>query len=291
MDLETFLIAVYCVCDDFLAGCKLRTRGPDPTLDDSEVLTMEIAGEFLGQDTDTGILRYFRLHHRGLFPRLGEVHRTTFARQAANLWAVKEQLWRRLQTQVSSEPALSILDSFPVPVCRFARAKRCHTLGDLSTWGYDAVAHGTFFGYRVHVRITWPGIISDLQITPGNASDLTVAPELLLRAQGWALGDRGYWSRALRADLKQELGIELLAPFQRASQETEPWPFWLFVKRRRVETVIGQLVARFQAKRNWARDRWHLCSRWLRKVLSHTIAVLFCQKQGLEPLQMSLLLR
>ena len=291
MDLETFLTAIFCLCDDFLAGLKLRTRGPQPLLCDSEVLTMEIAGEFLGQDTDAGIYRYFRLHHRALFPRLQAVHRTTFLRQAANLWAVKAQLWRALQPQVDSQPALSVLDSFPVPVCRFARAKRCRTLGGLSTWGYDAVAHGTFYGYRVHVRITWPGIISALEVTPGNASDLTLAPELLAGTQGWALGDRGYWSPGLRAQLKQELGVDLLAPFQTATHEKEPWPFWLFLKRRRVETVIGQIVERFHGKRNWARDLWHLCSRWLRKVLSHTVAVLFCQQQGLSPLQMSLLLR
>ncbi len=139
MDLETFLTTIFCLCDDFLAGLKLRTRGPQPLLHDSEVLTMEIAGEFLGQDTDSGIYRYFRLHHRSLFPRLQLVHRTTFLRQAANLWAVKAQLWRSLQPRVDAQPALSIIDSFPVPVCRFARAKRCHTLRDLSAWGYGRI--------------------------------------------------------------------------------------------------------------------------------------------------------
>ncbi len=85
MGLETFLTAIYCLTDDFLAGQKLRQRGPQPTLSDSEVLTMEIAGEFLGIDTDTGLFRYFRRHHAALFPKLRTVHRTTFARQAANL--------------------------------------------------------------------------------------------------------------------------------------------------------------------------------------------------------------
>jgi hypothetical protein len=31
--------------------------------------------------------------------------------------------------------------------------------------------------------------------------------------------------------------------------------------RRRIETVIGQLVERYHAKRVWARDAWHLWSR------------------------------
>jgi hypothetical protein len=52
-------------------------------------------------------------------------------------------------------------------------------------------------------------------------------------------------------------------------------------------TVFGQMVEGFHAKIVWARDVWHLTSRWLRKVLSHTIVVLFCQQLGLSPLRFS----
>ena len=61
-------------------------------------------------------------------------------------------------------------------------------------------------------------------------------------------------------------------------------------KRRRIETVISQITERYRAKRVWARDRWHLTSRFLRKVLSHTIAVYFCQQVGLSPLRFAELL-
>jgi hypothetical protein len=54
-----------------------------------------------------------------------------------------------------------------------------------------------------------------------------------------------------------------------------------------VETVIGQLTGRYQLKRVWARDAWHLWSRWLRKLLSHTMAVLLCQRAGLGPLRIA----
>jgi hypothetical protein len=60
------------------------------------------------------------------------VHRTTFTRQAANLWAVKAQLRQQLLTQVGVDPAISILDSFPMPVCRFGRADRCRRLAGLA---------------------------------------------------------------------------------------------------------------------------------------------------------------
>ena len=125
MDLNTFIVAVFCVVDDWLMGQeeKLRQRGPSPELSDSEVLTMEIVGEFLGIDTDEGLYAYFRRHYAaGWFPALSKVHRTTFARQAANLWAAKEVLWKHLLGRIRFDPEVSLIDSSPVPVCRFATA-------------------------------------------------------------------------------------------------------------------------------------------------------------------------
>ena len=96
MDIITFLISVYCLVDDSLKAQTLRRRGPQPTLSDAEVLTIEIVGEFLGIDTDAGLYRYFRRHFSGWFPGLKRIHCTTFTRQAANLWAIKRQLWQQV---------------------------------------------------------------------------------------------------------------------------------------------------------------------------------------------------
>ena len=62
-------------------------------------------------------------------------------------------------------------------------------------------------------------------------------------------------------------------------------PSWVTRRRRRIETVIGQLVECYHAKRIWARDAWHLWSRWQRKLLSHTLAVYLCQQHGLGSLR------
>ena len=64
MDLSTFIVAVFCLIDDRLKDLgRLRARGPAPTLCDSEVLTIEVVGEFLGLDEDTEIFAYFRRHY------------------------------------------------------------------------------------------------------------------------------------------------------------------------------------------------------------------------------------
>jgi Transposase DDE domain len=296
MDLNTFITAVFCLVDDWLVAQskKLPQRGPGPELSDSEVLTMEIVGEFLGIDAEKDLYAYFKRHYAEWFPALrqgGGVHRTTLTRQMANLWVAKERLWRDLLGWIGFDPKISLVDSFPVPVCRFARAYRCRLLPEESTFGYDEMAKQTFYGLRAHLRVCWPGVIVAVDLAPANAHDLPMAEELLKDAKGgWALGDRNYCSPDLTERFDDEQGLRLLTPYKSKKREKEPWPRWLVQKRRRIETVIGQLVERYRAKKVRARDRWHLTSRWLRKVLSHTMAVYFCQQVGLSPLRFSELL-
>jgi len=125
MDATTLLITVSCLVDEWLGGRRLRQRGPNPILADSEVLTIECVGEFWGIDTDKGLYEHFCRHWGDWFPALSRVHRITFTRQAANLWAVKAQLRQQLLGQIGFDPQVWILDSFPMPVCRFGRADRC----------------------------------------------------------------------------------------------------------------------------------------------------------------------
>jgi hypothetical protein len=124
MDLDTFIIAVFCLIDDMLnpllGARRLRQRGPAPVLADSEVLTVEVVGEYLGLVQDRALYGYFRRHYRHFFPALRRVHRATFVRQAANLLQVKERLWQALLATVTHAPGLALVDSFPLPVCQFS---------------------------------------------------------------------------------------------------------------------------------------------------------------------------
>ncbi len=139
MDLSTLIVAVFCLIDDRLRGFgRLRARGPAPTLADSEVLTIEVVGEFLGLDEDTELFACFRRHYAHYFPDLLRVHRTTFSRQAANLWKVKERLWQELLSDTPHDPGFALADSFPLPACLFARAYRCRRFKEETDFGKDA---------------------------------------------------------------------------------------------------------------------------------------------------------
>jgi hypothetical protein len=121
---------------------------------------MEVVGEYLGLDQDRKIFHYFRRHFSHCFPALRYLHRTTFVRQAANLWQVKARLWQHLLGNLEVDHQVSIIDSFPVAVCRFARARRCRRLRELSAYGRDEMIKQTFFGVRFHLRVGWPGAVA-----------------------------------------------------------------------------------------------------------------------------------
>jgi hypothetical protein len=93
------MLTVLCLVDDQRRALHLdhvQQRGVAPQLADSEVLTIELVGELLGFDQGAQRFWYFRQHQAYAFPRLPQVHRTTFLRQAANLWAVKQRLQHHL---------------------------------------------------------------------------------------------------------------------------------------------------------------------------------------------------
>jgi hypothetical protein len=291
VDLSTFIVSVFCLIDDRLKGRRIRQRGPTPKLSDSEVLTIEIVGEFLGMDTDEAIFRYFRRHYGEWFPALGEVHRTTFARQAANLWKVKVDLWQELLLLAPHDPTFALADSLPLPACLFARAYRCPRFRGQAALGKDTLIKQTFYGFRMHVRVCWPGVITHFSVAPANAHELSVVPEITQGTSGLIVGDRNYHSPKTREELMRSMGVELLAPY--SSKKRDPTPkksAYLSRLRYRIDTVFSQLTARYCVKRVWARDLWHLSSRLLRKVLSHTVAFLLNHQMGNQSLRLSKLL-
>jgi Transposase DDE domain len=291
MDLDDFIIAVFCVVDEavprIMGGQRLRQRGPQPVLADSEVITMEVVGAYLGLEQESKLFAYFRQHYAHFFPALRTLHRTTFVRQAANLWLLNERLWQGVLARIPHDPTFAIIDSFPLPVCQFARAYRCRRFRGEAAFGKDMLVRQTFYGLRVHVRLEWPGVITRFCVAPANVHELAAVPALAEQTSGTLVGDRNYWSPATINEW-QEHGVTLLAPYRSAKRDPHPrWSALLSRARYRIDTVFGQLVDRCDVKRVWARDRWHLGSRLLRKVLMHTLAVLLNIDLGNPPLHLA----
>ena len=120
------LLEVFCLVDDQLQDLDLeplRRRGPKPALSDSEGITLELVGELWKLDTDKDLFRFFRPYHRREVPALAGLSRTTFARQAANLWRVKQLIQQRLAGALAEGDPIWLVDSLPIDACPFARAR------------------------------------------------------------------------------------------------------------------------------------------------------------------------
>lgn len=285
MNLNDFIVNVFCETDDFMKKYfphrTIRTRGPMPQLADSEALTMEIVGEFLGLDTDKAIFSFFKRFYRHFFPKL--TCRETFLRQATNLWKVKHRFFEHITARFRDN--VVVIDSIPMPVCRFARARRSRVFRGLAAYGKE-LGSQTFYGLRLHLKINSIGMVESFELTPANTHDIKMVEELAEGNRGLLLGDRGYLSEPLKKQLLAEQGLELSVP-TKYGKTTELKPTQLRVRkriRRLIETVGSQLVGRLGIKKVHARDIWHLTNRICRKILAHTLCVLMCIRQNLKPL-------
>jgi hypothetical protein len=289
---QDLLLEVFCLVDDELQALdlgRLRQRGPQPKLSDSEVITMELVGEFWKFGTDRDLFRHFRHYHRAEFPTLARLDRTTFTRQAANLWRIKQLLHERLAQRLAGDDPLWLVDSLPIDACQFARATFCQRFWGQADYGYCHLRKRTFYGFRLHLRSSRDGVILGYQLAPARASEKAVLPELGLPVRSVGIGDRNYWSPELRDRLAAG-GVVLRAPYYQKSKDPDRRrSAQLSAVRYRIEASNGQLAERYGIKRTWAKDLWHLCHRIIRKILSHTALALINFRAGHQPLQLDAL--
>ncbi len=288
MNLNDFIVNIFCETDDFmkkyLPERTLRSRGPMPQMADSEVLTMEIIGEMLGFDTDKEIFRFFKRFYQHYFPKLS--CRVTFSRQSAKLWAVKQRLFKHIAERFRD--TILVLDSFPMAICRFARARGSKLFKGIANYG-KKLGNQTFYGFRLHVKINSIGMIQSFDLTAANVHDIRMVEELTEADRGLLLADRAYLSQPLKQQLLEHQGLELSVP-TKYGEPTQLSPKQLRSRkriRRLIETVGNQLINNLHMKKVWARDLWHLTNRICRKILAHTFCVLFCLREGIKPLSFS----
>lgn len=296
MSLENFIITVFCLVvenvDQILANQKLRCRGFTPKLTDAEVMSMEIIGEFLGIDTDKGIWLYFKTHWHDCFPALG--CRSSFVRQAANLWQLKQKLQSMIAKQLNAEhDFLHIADGFPLPVCKFKRAYFSCVFREFAAYGYCASKAETYYGFKGNIAINSEGVMSNITVAAANIDERESLWDIIENIKGLLFADKGLIGGAFQKQLQTEMGVNLQTPMRNNMDDSrgKDANSWLISTRRLVETVIGQLSERFNIEKNWARDRWHFTNRITRKILSHTMAIFINKMIANQPLQFDNLIK
>lgn len=292
MSIYEFIISIYLIIDEFYSNIvtrPLRTRGFAPALSDVEIITMQIVGEFLELDSDKSIWMYFKHHWLEWFPKLGSY--PNFCKQCANLWQINQQIMSKLKLQFGSDN-IHFMDGFPIPVCRYARARRHKNFKGFAGFSYCAAKQEKYYGFKGHITINFSGMITGYTFAPANCDERDVAPEITQGIHGLLGADKGY----LRPELKQYYAfqhVDLQTPYRKNMVDLRPKGSMriLMNARRKIETVIGQLTDRFHIQKVRARDMWHLSHRVIRKIVSHTISVVLNTRLGNPPLQLECLIQ
>jgi hypothetical protein len=253
-------------------------------LSDSEIITISILGEITSNDSEKAWLSFVSKNMRDLFPSMCE--RSRFNRVKRNLVRVIEHIRINLNQYLSPcSDYLRIVDSAPLQVCEFGRARYCRLFScHGASYGVCPSKKQTYYGYKIHALCTDNGIISDFIITSANVDDKAAVWELVEQYNRHLLlvGDKGYISTRLADDLLNEKGIKLL--YMKRNNSKNQYPKRLrqaiFKVRRRVETSFSQLADQFNIETTRAKSLWGLNVRLQTKILAFNLCFLINQLLG-----------
>ena len=171
-----------------------------------------------------------------------------------------------------------MIDSFPLAVCKFGRAKYCHAFRTVgANYGRCPSKKETYYGFKVHALITLEGYISAFEITPASTDDREGLRDFAEYTQGSIiLGDKGYSGKALFQDMKsKDICLLSLKPSNYKENWSKETRQLIFRFRRRVETVFSQLSEQFHAERVLAKSFHGLCTGLVNKILGHNLCMAF----------------
>lgn len=169
-----------------------------------------------------------------------------------------------------------IIDSFPLAVCKFGRARYCRSFrGYGADYGKCPSKKETYFGYKVHALVTLEGYITSFEITPASTDDREGLRDIVESQSDLViLGDKGYVGENLMLEMKEQ-GICLLA-LKRSNSKinwSKSFRQLIFKLRRRVETVFSQLSEQLNAERVLAKSFQGLCTRLSNKILAYNLCL------------------
>jgi hypothetical protein len=278
-NLKDFITAVCVIIDDIYPKitpthianrCNIKAS----IMSDSEIITISIVGELLTIDSEKAWFGFCKKNMRDLFPKFCD--RTRFNRTRRNLHAVIEEIRKELSilTDYAKQP-YRIVDSIPIPVCKFGRAKFHKTFrGYGATYGRCSSKKETYLGYKLHMLVTLDGFITDFVITSAHIDDREGIWDLVKSyRQVTLIGDKGYIGNDFAADLKGEKGIDLL-PVKRSNSKTQfPKAIrqLIFKLRRRIENSASQLTQQLNIEKVMAKSYWGLVTRIKTKLLAYNL--------------------
>lgn len=139
-----------------------------------------------------------------------------------------------------SATGIGFIDSTSLKVCHNRRICSHRVFDGIARRGKTSV--DWFYGFKLHLVINDRGELLNVALTPGNLDDRKPVRESIEVMRGKFVGDKGYISKKLASDLREE-GIILLTKFQNKMKNrlVTLSDKLLIRKRALIESVIEQL--------------------------------------------------
>ncbi len=247
--------------------------GPKPGLSDIEIITLSLTADTLSFDSENYL--FDRLFKYKPLPKM--IHRTVYNRRRRKLQNYIKLVQQLMAEAIVPTEQYHIVDSFPLPICRFARAKRLRICKEYfetaPAFGYCPSQRSTFFGYKVHAVCTMQGVFKHFQISKGNIADIHYLQEVKYQFVNCILlADKAYLSNPLQINLFENHNLTLITPKRRIQPDFEKYPGIFRKYRKRIETLFSQLDGQFIIKRNYAKSFEGLAARVTSKITALTCA-------------------
>ena len=286
LDTETLFTTIFVMVDDAYKNYRKifadHSPGPQPTFSDAEVLTLALAEELLSKPAELRFHAWVRANYLHLFPRL--IERSRYHRRRKQLLKPLAWIIQHLQQQlgVGDDPH-QLVDSFPVRVCRFSRAKRCRNFVGEASLGYVASGKEVFYGFRMHLLTTFQGLPVGFGLASANVDDREAFEALApLSAGKTVFADKGYVDAPLAQRLREQYGVDLRA-IPRDNQKHN-WPKatkqLVGRVRRLIESIISQLTRQFDISRTLAKAMPGLLVRLTSKIGAYLLGAWMNRQHG-----------
>ena len=297
LDKATVLTTLFTIVDDTMKGSTmiqdaLKRPGPAPRLSDSEVITLALYQELIGEPRED---HFFRLHQTNLlpfFPGLNE--RSRYNRRKRDLWAVilavRVSLQLVLDALALEETAA--IDSAPVPCVSYKRGKGASDFVGTADYGVCSSKAIKYFGCKLHTVVSLTGLIMGFLLTPVNCYDNQPVVELLdsfSHHLQCLLADGAYNDAALESYLQQYRCVQLLSPAKsnQAPKRSPSAQKQLNRLRLSCETVNAQLQEQLHLSKHYAKSTWGLVTRIAAKVTAHSVGMMLNTLLGRPALQLA----
>lgn len=144
-------------------------------------------------------------------------------------------------TSLKGEPTgLEFIDSTSISVCHNIRIFRHKTFAGVAKRGKSTM--GWFYGFKLHLIVNYKGEIVAAKVTAGNVHDTQPVKELAAGLPDKLYGDKGYLSKALSDNLKEN-GVTLITTVRKnmKAKAMSLWDRAMLAKRFIIETINDQL--------------------------------------------------